>query len=126
LLQPAIDVIESFNQELQNEIIDGLFSFKGVSITLLDNKELPLELLYEYLIHNIPESDFQNFFLKLINEYFWKKRLHTQSGSTPISLISFISQLIETKDGQLIFDPFVGKGSLVAELSRNKTQKVVG
>lgn len=74
----------------------------------------------EFASWNVPEHDFISYFNKLVNEFSWKKRFQSLQ-STPISLARVISAIIQseefTEDTEYIFiDPFIGKGSLMAEV----------
>lgn len=87
----------------------------------------------EFKTWNIPDSDFKDFFFKLINEYHWKARINTP-GSSPSTITRLISSIIQSEefyeDEQVvIFDPFFGKGSLMLKIflaNAHRKVKTVG
>jgi len=106
---------------------DYMFDEESINDILISTEEYGNRLT-EYSSRNISEYEFKEYFNKLINEYSWKRKFRSL-GSTPLSIARLISKVVgceELTEGETytIFDPFFGKGSLVAEIClQNYTRK---
>lgn len=102
-----------FDDTSLEELIDSAFDY---------NKRFS-----DYAAWSIPEDDFKIYFNKLINEFHWKKKI-VYPGSTPTQISQLISSLIQAEEFEeheksLIFDPFLGKGSLLANITLENSHR---
>lgn len=115
----VFDVINALNQSSQ---YDGIFN------RILDLiRDMPphvargvyedwLSFSVSLIKTKLSKEEFGSFFSELINEFQWKERFFRGHSSTPPSLITLIKKLVKLKEGEVVFDPYVGRGSLITEI----------
>ncbi|OLY90707.1 Type I restriction-modification system, DNA methylase subunit [Cnuella takakiae] len=139
LFDTAIKAFQGIEHHVKNTIFELLYhsTLSPIYVINLRHEELSEEgyenqtsdYFSRYSIANIDEEDFRDFFLNLTNEFFWKRRFKNL-GSTPAIVIKLAQALVQIKDNEVVFDPFTGKSTLLAQILRagnNKDfQTVVG